>query len=256
MRLEEIGHYRKLRQWVEDPRAVLAFRKQEQLGETLEVPFLDGRRLQLRSGTADFFIFREVFLRDEYALDDRGPGLDTVIDLGANVGFFSFRVAPLAKRVIGYEASEENFRQLQWNLADCGQVESVHEAVAREAGSLRLYSPSGDGSHAQRSMYGDGQDYEDVPATTLDALFERHDVQHCDFMKIDVEGAEYDILFGASAETLGAIGRIHGEYHNLGPDRPGHDIDGLSDFLGEHGFDVRVDPHPKNPGHGIFVAQS
>ena len=38
-------------------------------------------------------------------------------------------------------------------------------------------------------------------------------------MKLDVEGAEYGILKGCPKEVLEMIQRIHGEYHNIEPDR-------------------------------------
>jgi hypothetical protein len=99
-------------------------------------------------------------------------------------------------------------------------------------------------------------DYESVAATTLDTIFERHRVSRCDLMKIDVEGAEYEILFGASKNTLAAIKSLYGEFHEIQSEEPDFNIDSLAVYLNQHGFDIRVVRNPRNPKIGMFFATS
>ncbi len=90
-----------------------------------------------------------------------------------------------------------------------------------------------------------------VQATTLDAVFRVHDIERCDLLKIDCEGAEFDILFHACSDTLHRINRICLEYHN-----------GLTPFthsdlvrlLQSNGFSVAVQPSPVHPHTGYLYA--
>ena len=50
-------------------------------------------------------------------------------------------------------------------------------------------------------------------AISLDTLFAHHDVIRCHLLKLDCEGAEYDILYAASRPTLDRIDAIAADYH-------------------------------------------
>src|SRR5262245_14629723 len=96
----------------------MRFRKRQREGLELEVRMRQGGPLRLRGGRADFHMFHRIFLRDEYRLRALlAAPLECVVDLGANVGLFSARVAPLARRVIAYEPFPESFARLRANLA-------------------------------------------------------------------------------------------------------------------------------------------
>ena len=88
---------------------------------------------------------------------------------------------------------------------------------------------------------------ETVRVVTLDDVFEHCAIDRCDLLKLDCEGAEYEILYGAGAETLGRIGNLVLEYHEgmnaNGPDE-------LDAFLRERGFAVtRFAPLDVEGGH-------
>ena len=98
------------------------------------------------------------------------------------------------------------------------------------------------------------QEHEDVPALTLHDLFERHGIDSCDLLKVDVEGQEYDILYACGAQDLARVRRIHGEYHDVEPDNPRSRSDHFEAFLRSHGFQVQLRPHRRKPNHGLFSA--
>ena len=53
----------------------------------------------------------------------------------------------------------------------------------------------------------------EVPCLTLDELIKSNGIAKIDFLKIDCEGTEYQILFGASADAIEKIDRIAMEIH-------------------------------------------
>ena len=54
-----------------------------------------------------------------------------------------------------------------------------------------------------------------VRCTDVARLLDANSLSRVDIMKMDVEGAEYDILYGMSSETLHRIGELRMEYHDL-----------------------------------------
>jgi hypothetical protein len=86
-----------------------------------------------------------------------------------------------------------------------------------------------------------------VEVLSLDEVFVRYKVEVCNLLKLSCVGAEYDILFKASADTLGKLRAISMEYHvGLNSHSPREMID----FLEKRGYDVTGTPlHDKECGY-------
>ena len=258
MRVEDVTDYFKLRRFTANPAEIVRFRTRHHAGDRLCVQFLHAPPVDIRGGCADFHMFHRIFLRDEYRLNGLSD-LSCVMDLGANVGMFSTRAAMIARRVIAFEPFPANFESLRKNVANRPNVEAVCEAIAGEPGSLRLFRPrfaemTGAVSSFSDTGLLDTTEYDEVPATTLDAAFERFNVASCDLMKVDIEGQEYEVLHAASEETLSRIQRIYGEYHDVRPEDPRTRIEAFTKFLKSRGFNADVIPHRKKSNHGMFYA--
>jgi len=130
-----------------------------------------------------------------------GPG-SAVVDVGANIGFFTVRfarwVAP-GGRVIAIEPDGLNFSMLRNAVGRAGLtdiVDAVQGVAAESPGTLRLrLNPH----HPADHRLGD----EGVPVTahTLDGLLAERGWPAVSLIKIDVQGAEIRVLRGAR-ETL------------------------------------------------------
>ncbi len=260
MRLEDLADWWKLRRFTANPGEIVRFRKRQRDGDELAVRLDDGPPLWLRGARADFHMFHRIFLRDEYRLAGVVPGAwDCVVDLGANVGVFALRAARIARRVVAFEPNPRNFERLARNAAGRPRITALRRAVAGKPGTLRLYRPeaaSRSGTYSGFRSPGSGLSdaYDEVPATTLDDAFARHGVETCALLKVDIEGGEYDALYAASDATLARVERIHGEYHDLGPERPDASGEALGAFLARKGFAVELVPHRRKPNHGMFFA--
>jgi len=132
------------------------------------------------------------------------PGM-TVIDVGANVGVYTFtaarRVGPRG-RVLAVEpfsgclrCLEETCRinELDW-VKICGGAASDRIGTAR----LQLYTAS----ELNEIITGDVEEpvhgsFEEVPCFTLDSLVEQENVNRVDYLKIDAEGHEMSVLIGS-----------------------------------------------------------
>jgi len=259
MRVEDLTDFFKVRRLAGNPWEVVRFRKGQRKGDLLHVRMHDGHPLFVRGGCADYHMFHRIFLRDEYRVNRATPGSwSWVVDLGANVGMFAARAARLARNVVACEPIAVNFAQLTKNVEGRAGVTPLKVAVAGEPGTLKIFRPE-----AQSNRTGSfsafkapdaalTDDYEEVPATTLDALFEEHGIDRCDLLKIDIEGAEYDVLHAASEATFAKVQRIHGEYHDVRPEDPRTRIEAFLRFLRDKGFQLEIEPHRRKPNFGMF----
>ncbi len=213
------------------------------------------RRIALRPLDTDFYTFQEVVLRDGYGVQRLAEPLGTVVDIGANIGFFTLCAAPFADRVVCVEPVEENLRIARRNieLADLTDKVAFHQcAIAGQSGSVRLFlSAWNHGGHSICSEHAIrwGQTrHVDVPAITLADLFERGNIQHCSLLKCDVEGAEFGILAGAPRELLAGVDRIVMEVHLTQPEWNQREFQSLADKLRSAGH--RVEHEPLHESHG------
>jgi FkbM family methyltransferase len=156
-------------------------------------------------------LFSNAFERAERELLDRilRPGL-TILDIGANLGFYSClfaqRVGPTG-RVMSFEPTPSTFDALQSNVRLNGYedvIECHRCALSNVTGSASMntfaesagvYNSLGvtcamDGSHPKEVI--------EVPTATLDQLCSPPDFPNGIFIKIDVEGFEHQVIEGGA----------------------------------------------------------
>jgi len=130
---------------------------------------------------------------------------DVMIDCGAHIGLYSrlaSRILRAKGRIIALEPNPEVLGYLKRNLAesDATTVEIRQLALYREAGEMDLYvGRQGRSGYSSLVNSGVSDSHVTVPVITLDSLLEESGLARVDFMKIDVEGAEIDVLAGAGA---------------------------------------------------------
>jgi len=129
------------------------------------------------------------------------PG-DTVIDVGANVGYYT-RMASLlvgdAGRVLAFEPMPTALRLLRNNTTDLPNVTVEDKALSDHEGKEEFYvRDHGDTSSLVRDQISFSVR---VSVTTLDRKLSLASLERVDFIKIDVEGSELDVLRG-SVETI------------------------------------------------------
>ncbi len=261
MRLADIFDYYKLRKICENPYEVLRFRKVKDENRQLSLKFKDGYRIFIQGGTDQYHTFHRVYLRDEYRVNrSEQKRMGCVVDLGANVGFFSTRMATLAERVICCEPIKSNVEKIIMNRNGRKNIEVINKAVAGKKGFINMFKPSVDSWSCRYSMIFNvnsksGSEFESVECITLDELFEENKINRCDLIKLDIEGAEYETLYNASDQTLEKIIRIAGEYHHLNKDNETHNIQELKKYLIGKSYRVETVPNRRKEYIGLFFCQ-
>jgi FkbM family methyltransferase len=128
------------------------------------------------------------------------PGM-VFVDVGANVGYFSVTAAALVGhtgRVHSFEADPGCFSRLAGNARDYPWFTPYHTAVADYVGDIDFYRSSGRGESGWGNVFGApaAHDRVSVSVCTLDGWSKQQAVHKVDFLKMDVEGAEYRVLRG------------------------------------------------------------
>jgi FkbM family methyltransferase len=125
---------------------------------------------------------------------------DIVVDVGANIGYYTLLAAQLCPqgKVIAIEPSSINAvmleKNLQLNPTECVTV--IRKAAWRKSGermALRVRDPYNLGAN---SLLDEGPVESYVVTLSIDDLLEGLRINRVDLVKIDVEGAEYDVLLG------------------------------------------------------------
>ena len=121
------------------------------------------------------------------------------VDVGANIGFFTCMARSLEKHVVAVEPLAQNLGFLYHNLAanNWDDIEVFPLGLAARPGLAVLYGGSTGASLLEKWSGTSGALKRTIPLSTLDiVLGDRFNGQKI-MIKIDVEGAEYDLLKGA-----------------------------------------------------------
>lgn len=151
---------------------------------------------------ASRIIFPETFYMPAYEYRDicTVKENEIVFDIGAWIGdtayVFSQRMHGTGK-IYAFEPMPQNFEMLSENAAKIPNLIINNFALGKENGILR-FSFGGDNSGASRQNKNGALD---VKVTTVDNYVQENKIERVDFIKADIEGAECDMLLGAT-ETI------------------------------------------------------
>jgi FkbM family methyltransferase len=210
--------------------------------------FRNGINLTTRSFAVDRLGINEVWLDHVY-----DPAFfpwstcKTIIDIGANVGSFTLRAASLSPaRIFAFEPDPATANVLRKNILNNSlqdRVSVVEAAISDKAGSKIFYVTPGCSLFGTLHQPRKNEFYHiQVQTISLADIFEKFSLASCDILKMDCEGAEYEILYGAPRELFQKINTIVMEYHDIFTDQPRTPI-GLQNFLTTLGFTITLMPN-------------
>jgi amino acid adenylation domain-containing protein/FkbM family methyltransferase len=229
------------------------------------------------------FLYREIFEDRSYLRHGVALGDDAcVFDVGANIGLFTlFAGTRPGVRVFAFEPIPPVFAALETNarihgvdarVFNCGVGRMAGEATftfyphasvlsgrqvdADEARSVvRSYilneqdpgSAEMDGALLEEMLEA-RLDTEEVTCEilTLSQVIREQGVERIDLLKVDVEGAEYDVLAGIEEEHWERISQVVAEAHEQDRER-------VAELLARHGFTVAVEEEHGLEGTGLHT---
>ena len=197
---------------------------------------IGGVELTLRDweGSNVLAIVPKEILADDYKLRriDFRAG-DVIVDIGANIGIVGLYLAKKHPgiRIIAIEPVATTFRHLRENIGlnEVSNITALNCAVTKDGRDLTMIvnpGHSGGSTGHLRNLKQPGHYNLTVPSRTLDSIFDEYVPDRCQLLKVDCEGAEYEILNGARClQRVDHLGiEIH---HNQYLASQGHTPEGL-----------------------------
>ena len=142
---------------------------------------------------------------------------DIVVDVGANVGEFSASIANKAKHVVAIEPDVMAFVCLKRNMERYGNVQCVMTAAGDHDGIGEFYSSPARSNSSLIKPTSGWVDKRSVRIKTVPTLLAEQGLNHIDFLKIDAEGYEPEVLSGA----VSIFSRIKKVAVDVSPERNG-----------------------------------
>lgn len=192
---------------------------------------LFGKKIYFSRPSEFLYGLKEIFIKEPYK-QDLGPH-PYILDCGAHIGLSVIYMKELAPgaEIDAFEPDDLNYELLSKNVASFGfqNVRLHKEAVWKEDTILKFASDNTMGSRISEN----GGNIE-VKAVRLKRFLEKRPV---DFLKMDIEGAEYDVIMDI-ADQLHNVRNFFIEYHGR-YDQMNELLD-IFTTLNRHGFDYYI----------------
>ena len=196
------------------------------------------------------FLFSEIVAKWEPISKINIHEKNIILDIGANVGFYSIKLSSLvgnSGKIISFEPDPHSFSTLKRNceLNKLKNVEIYNIAISEKEGILKLFS-SEKHSGVTSLFNSNGQsNYFEVTTDSLDNILKNR-FPKIDFIKIDTEGAELSILKGAE-NTLKITKKILIELHEEILKNNNQNPFEIEKILRDNGFKIKTFSEYWNP---------
>ncbi len=189
-----------------------------------------------------------VFIKKDYGdINDNS----VVIDIGANIGVYSIFAAQQKNNIVyAFEPMIDNFKILKENIAINNLEKKIipcNFAVGNRKEKRTLYL-GGSPFHSLypiedspfNALYNQvrtEQSHIDINCISLEDIFLENKIENYDMLKIDCEGAEFEILYNLPDKYFKRIKKIRMEYHNH-KTKKSFNGEKLAEFLINKGFNI------------------
>ncbi len=163
----------------------------------------------------DFKVINETWQENVYRIhQDQFSGEGVFVDIGANIGAVSIFVDSFNNdrgynniiKVYAVEPEPNNLLLLNQNIQNnpVKNITIVDNAVWHQQEMVSISNRGGNSSIVNL----ENENKTEVLAITMESLFSKYNIKEVDVMKIDIEGAEFDLIINTPAETLAKINRL------------------------------------------------
>ena len=174
-----------------------------------------GLKIKIRVNSTDLMAFTHVWMIQEYSDDNFSINNDDVIiDVGAHIGLFALFASQFCKngKIFCYEPIKENYKILIENI-EMNQIQNIFPnnlAVTKETSRVKIFLNDDQSGH---SMFIQNKNFVEVDSKSLSDIFIDNGIKECDFLKLDCEGAEYEIIESLPSDLFTKINKTAIEYH-------------------------------------------
>lgn len=210
-----------------------------------------------------YSIFKSVFESREYANYFPFYKQATIIDIGGHFGYFSLfasnQTHPKSK-IYTIEPSKLNYNQLNKNIQDSGKknIQSFHLAIGGENKNCELFLGTSENNsifHNYSLLNQQKREKDRIKMQTLEHFMKNNQIEKVDFLKLDCEGAEYEIIASTPKSIFEKIDRVVMEFHDVqGLSHHPEDILKKLSHVGFHIMKFNYQPTTQNLNYGKIIA--
>jgi FkbM family methyltransferase len=183
---------------------------------------------------------------------------DVAVDLGSNIGMFCLENHKKFADMFAIEPNYFTFLSGLYNIQRhrIANVKCFNFAAAKNTGEIvKIYQNGQDSVGATttphmlqvRSKDESTEPYHNVFSISLEGMFDFFGLNYVDYMKIDIEGAEYDFLLDKDLSRIASMGiEIHGNFGKEKKDQLKNHFDKYFEI-----YDVQYDDDA--PGHSVIT---
>ena len=221
---------------------LIEFRENDNIIQTEEIriktlPYV--KPIMDLSNTEPIFMNYYEFFDDKIYDDLDIKNRNIVFDIGANIGLWTAYILNQgAKKVYAFEPNKLAIDQLNHNFSEYENVEIIPKGVYYKRTKIPFYI---DSENSLISSVVSGNDkvmsYE-IDTVTINEMILKYNINEIDLLKMDIEGAEFDIFDNISKETISKINSMLIEYHDFYFADGSHKVDNLVTQLENFGYMV------------------
>jgi len=205
-------------------------------------------KIKIRVNSTDLMALTNVWMINEYEIEKfKINKNDIIIDVGAHIGLFSLLASKscFAGKIFSYEPINENFEMLMQNIKSnkLKNIVPFNLAVSKNTSNVKLFLDKDESAH---SIFQKNTSYVTVESISLQKIFDDNDINFCKILKLDCEGAEYEIIDSLPDKYFKKIQNMIIEYH-LADSKPELGKDLISKIKNA-GFQITTRPHHNDMG--------
>lgn len=175
-------------------------------------------------------------------------GAEIIFDVGANIGDWSLEANKDCShaKIYAFELSPQTFRELQRNTAGIKNISAQAFGLSSSEGEVDFFHYPNNNVHS--SLNDNQLDFEKIKMSAVvrtgDQFCQSQNISKIDLLKIDAEGADYQVLLGF--ESMLRCQKISAIQFEYGPPNlySGHLLRHFYDLLGQYGYCIgKIYPH-------------
>jgi FkbM family methyltransferase len=203
----------------------------------------NGNKVYYRTGSSDMSLIYEILLKSKEKSEYFFPkqiNPKVILDIGGNIGIASIYLASIFPEaaIYTFEPLHDNFKILKKNTQQYTNIKIFNIGLGSKNGNFKVYLSDNPDNFGGASFYpeiGGNKDesYIKCEVKNINEVLKELKLNSIDLIKIDTEGAEYDILYTLKGEILRDTSWITGELH-------GNQDFELLNYLNSLGFSISL----------------
>tara|TARA_B100000795_G_scaffold168412_1_gene126844 strand:- start:424 stop:1224 length:801 start_codon:yes stop_codon:yes gene_type:complete len=180
-------------------------------------------KVHYRTSSSDMVLIYEILLKSKYKKEYYFPENlkpKVIFDIGGNIGITSIYLASLFPdaQIYTFEPLKENFEILKINVSQFKNIQAFNVGLGNENGSFKVYLSDDEENYGGVSFYSEVEGnliepFSECDIKNINDMVKELEINSIDLIKIDTEGAEYDILTSLEDNFLKKTSWITGELH-------------------------------------------